>query len=132
LKGGHKTLVQCSDCHKGNLTAATPECITCHQVQYDNAPSHKQSAFPTDCTICHTQNNWLENSFNHATTSFPLTGAHTTVLCAACHTSGYTNTPTACYSWGDTGRATGPNLHFEVLKNGTRVNPVQFIRQGAE
>ncbi len=33
---------------------------------------------------------------------------------------------------GDTGRATGPNLHFEVLKNGTRVNPVQFIRQGVE
>ena len=31
---------------------------------------------------------------------------------------------------GDTGRATGPNLHFEVLKNGHRVNPVTFIRQG--
>lgn len=30
---------------------------------------------------------------------------------------------------GDTGRATGPNLHFEVLKNGQRVNPVTFIRQ---
>jgi murein DD-endopeptidase MepM/ murein hydrolase activator NlpD len=33
---------------------------------------------------------------------------------------------------GDTGRATGPNLHFEVIRNGKRVNPVTFIRQGAE
>ncbi len=33
---------------------------------------------------------------------------------------------------GDTGRATGPNLHFEVLRNGKRVNPVTFIRQGAD
>lgn len=33
---------------------------------------------------------------------------------------------------GDTGRATGPNLHFEVLQNGRRVNPVKFIRRGAQ
>lgn len=33
---------------------------------------------------------------------------------------------------GDTGRATGPNLHFEVLHRGRAVNPVKFIRQGAE
>ena len=32
---------------------------------------------------------------------------------------------------GETGRATGPNLHFEVLYKGKRVDPVKFIREGA-
>lgn len=33
---------------------------------------------------------------------------------------------------GESGRATGPNLHFEVLQNGRRVNPVRFIRNSSK
>ena len=32
---------------------------------------------------------------------------------------------------GATGRATGPNLHFEVLRNGKVVNPLTYIKAGS-
>ncbi|MEI7828367.1 MAG: hypothetical protein WCI31_01285 [Prolixibacteraceae bacterium] len=98
LKGAHKLIVQCSQCHKGNVTSAALTCIGCHQTNYDTALNHKAQGYPTDCAMCHTQNNWLENSFNHATTAFPLTGAHTTVLCSKCHTTSFKGTSTLCFT----------------------------------
>ena len=98
LTGAHATIVQCSDCHLGNTTSAKPDCISCHQVQFNSAKGHVASKFPTDCKICHNMNNWLGSSFNHNTTIFPLTGAHATVDCTLCHTTGYVGTPTDCNS----------------------------------
>ena len=98
LSGGHSKIVQCSDCHKGTVLNTKTECIECHQVQYDNAKDHKAQAYPVDCKLCHNINNWDNASFNHSLTNFPLTGAHTTTLCAKCHVSGYTGTKSDCNS----------------------------------
>ncbi|MDE2577465.1 MAG: hypothetical protein KGL46_01545 [Hyphomicrobiales bacterium] len=40
----------------------------------------------------------LRGSFDHATTSFPLTGAHSAVACESCHAGGkFKNTPRTCF-----------------------------------
>ncbi|MFA6128912.1 MAG: hypothetical protein WC699_16555 [Bacteroidales bacterium] len=97
LSGGHSTIVQCSLCHKGTVLNTRTECIACHQVQYDNAKDHKAQSYPLNCGMCHNANNWLNATFNHSQTGFPLTGAHLTTLCAKCHINGFQNTPNTCY-----------------------------------
>jgi hypothetical protein len=98
LTGAHSAIVQCSSCHVGNTTSAQPECISCHQAQYNTAPSHVASSFPTDCRLCHNNTNWLGATFDHTKTAFPLTGSHVSVDCASCHKTGYAGTSTDCSS----------------------------------
>jgi hypothetical protein len=53
--------------------------------------------FPQTCEQCHTTATWLTSTFNHNTTVFPLTGAHTTVACTQCHVGGkFAGTATQC------------------------------------
>jgi predicted enzyme related to lactoylglutathione lyase len=81
---------QCAQCHTNNnykLTSAA--CITCHLNDYNGTtnPNHKTAGLPQDCTLCHNTTNFTSATFNHATTGFALTGAHTPLQCAQCHTN---------------------------------------------
>jgi len=95
----------CAQCHttptsyNGSLPTA---CYGCHQTDFvgTTSPAHVAGGFPTDCSQCHSTTNWLNATFNHNNTTFPLTGFHTTVACATCHTpaDNYKGTlPTTCY-----------------------------------
>ncbi len=99
LTGTHTT-VACSACHVNNnynLTSAA--CVSCHLKDYQGTadPKHAAAGFPTTCESCHSTTNWLGATFNHSTTGFTLTGAHTTLACAQCHVNGnYSLNSTAC------------------------------------
>jgi len=95
---GHHLTIQCSSCHVGTTTGASPLCISCHQQQFNTAPGHVAQSYPTACEMCHNSTLWNQTNFNHQTTQFPLTGAHISVTCSNCHITGYTGTPTACVS----------------------------------
>ena len=100
LVGAH-TSVQCAQCHvSGNFSLTSATCINCHLTDYNGTtnPRHKTAGFPQDCTLCHTMvAGWGGATFNHATTGFALTGAHTSLQCAQCHTNNnYSLTSAAC------------------------------------
>jgi len=97
LSGGHLGK-QCSECHVGNTTSASSECISCHQANYNEAENHLSQNYPKECLQCHTTTNWEDADFDHNLTEFPLTGSHTATECSACHTNGYAGTSTLCNS----------------------------------
>jgi hypothetical protein len=74
--------------------------VSCHLTDYQNTnnPNHVAGGFPQQCDVCHSTAAWSPASFNHNNTSFPLTGAHTKVVCANCHVNNnYTTLPTDCF-----------------------------------
>lgn len=104
LTGSHAAL-ECEGCHRpaaqGQLqfVGTRAECQSCHQKDYDatTAPDHRAGGFPTDCERCHRTVTWHSAQFDHANTSFPLTGAHRSATCNQCHGDGvYAGKPAAC------------------------------------
>ena len=99
LTGAHTSL-QCAQCHvNNNFSLTSAACANCHLTDYNGTtnPAHKAAGFPTTCDTCHNTTNWQGATFNHSSTPFPLTGAHTTVACASCHVNGvFAGLTTAC------------------------------------
>lgn len=97
LEGAHARL-DCRQCHQSKhnqerdrLAAAHVDldrtylglgtaCTSCH------ADVHRGQFAGRSCTSCHTQVAWKPApGFDHAKTSWPLTGKHTAVACVKCH-----------------------------------------------
>jgi hypothetical protein len=102
LEAGHD-IQDCNACHDGtNYSAASPECISCHQDDYQNvqSPNHVTNGFGTDCTQCHTTNDWNSTSFdNHDGMYFPIfSGEHNGAwdTCDECHTNSGDFTTFSC------------------------------------
>lgn len=81
LEGLHAR-VPCGACHVQPALRVRPaydRCSACH------ADPHA-GAFTQDCAACHSVGGFAKAPFDHGTTTFPLTGAHRPLACAACHT----------------------------------------------
>ena len=94
LTGAHQS-AQCEDCHANHTYKDTSSaCASCHTPDDPH-----QGQFGNDCAACHSTTAWKPASFDHALSNFPLTGAHQSVRCEACHANGvYKGTPSTCAS----------------------------------
>lgn len=100
IEGAHLNIL-CTDCHVNNqLTGLARDCFGCHKEDYNTAtnPNHLSNQFELDCLACHSLNSWTPAEFDHNNTDFVLTGAHSSLNCMECHSEGYSNTPSACWS----------------------------------
>ncbi|HLZ39362.1 MAG TPA: hypothetical protein VKQ11_00275 [Candidatus Sulfotelmatobacter sp.] len=111
---------QCTDCHvNNNYNLTSTACVTCHLKDFQGTtnPNHVSSNFPQTCDQCHNTTSWLNATFNHNSTGFPLSGAHTSPprQCTDCHVNNnYNLTSTACVSChqNDYNTATTPVNHI--------------------
>ncbi len=95
LKGAH-TSVPCVSCHPvGDKHRDAPlDCVGCH-----GSDDPHRERLGTQCADCHSELSWRRPSFDHATTSFPLEGAHFDAACSTCHANErWQDTPTDCGS----------------------------------
>jgi hypothetical protein len=93
----------CADCHNNPANYQQFTCIDCHEHSNRTGvdDEHKEVGGyvynSQACYDCHPTGSG-EGTFNHSSSNFPLTGAHTTTECVKCHVNGYNGTPSDCNS----------------------------------
>lgn len=106
LTGVHAA-TDCVSCHtptaQGQMQFVNrpTRCESCHlaEAAVVKNPDHQAAGFTRQCEQCHAPTVWNRARFDHATTAFPLTGAHVRVTCAQCHADRvYAGKPTDCVS----------------------------------
>lgn len=89
LLGKHSS-INCGSCHRQKKDETTSilfssikkECEACHKdVHYEQFKVEGIS----DCSRCHSFENWKPEKFDHNKTKFSLEGGHQKVECARCH-----------------------------------------------
>lgn len=93
LKGKHKQVKNCSNCHKKKRTFSnspkffgeSTSCKDCHKK--DDIHLFRGEMAKKDCNTCHSESGWNKNiKFNHFKVSgFQLTGKHKKLKCTDCH-----------------------------------------------
>jgi hypothetical protein len=92
---------QCSECHTVPNNFAIFSCIDCHEHNRTDTDEHHQGVNnyvynSINCYDCHPDGQDRPIVFNHTMTEFPLTGAHTQVECAQCHSTNQNRLSTDC------------------------------------
>lgn len=110
---------KCSDCHKNSSDFGQFSCIDCHEHnqskmnnEHDDVSGYEYNSLA--CFSCHPTGSG-DRSFNHNSTNFPLTGAHTEAGCSECHINNTTIPSTECFACHtqDFQQATNPS-HVEA------------------
>ena len=90
LDGAHAK-IPCSECHYAKnqqgvvvqkFTGLSMECESCHKNSH---AGQFEVNGKTDCTRCHTTDDWAKTKYDHNTSRFKLDGAHATAKCYECH-----------------------------------------------
>jgi hypothetical protein len=79
LRDAHES-IGCEECHRQGLEALSPQCQSCHHDPHAGFRN-------VTCQECHDERSWrvARNFTFHERTRFPLTGAHASIRCEACH-----------------------------------------------